>query len=57
MFCVQIVLENGDLHPISTNTLFKKPYLSNVSLVFFESSCGHRNRRPESCAKSLGVKV
>jgi hypothetical protein len=33
--CVQIVLENGDLHPIKTNALFKKPYISNVFLVAF----------------------
>jgi hypothetical protein len=32
---VQIVLENGDLHPIKTKALFQKPYLSNVSLVAF----------------------
>jgi hypothetical protein len=31
--CVQIVLENRDLHAIKTNSLFKKPSLSNVSLV------------------------
>jgi hypothetical protein len=24
MSCVQIILENGDLHPIKTNTLFKR---------------------------------
>jgi hypothetical protein len=35
MFCVQIVLENGDLHPIKINVLFKKTYLSNVSLLVF----------------------
>jgi hypothetical protein len=33
--CVQSVLENGDLHPIKTNALFKKPCVSNVSLVDF----------------------
>jgi hypothetical protein len=33
--CVQIVLEKGGLHPIKTNALVKKPYLSNVSLVAF----------------------
>jgi hypothetical protein len=33
--CIQIILDNGDFHPIKTNALFKKPYLSNVSLVAF----------------------
>jgi hypothetical protein len=32
-----MVLENGDFHPIKTNALFKKPYLSNVSLVLVVS--------------------
>jgi hypothetical protein len=35
MFYVQIVLENEDLHPVKTNALFKKPFLSNVSLTPF----------------------
>jgi hypothetical protein len=34
MSCVQIILENGDLHPIKTDALFKK----TISFKYFPGS-------------------
>jgi hypothetical protein len=54
MSCVQIVQENGDLHPTKINAFFQKAI--SFKCFPFERFRGHGSRRPESCENSLGVK-
>jgi hypothetical protein len=54
---VQIVLANGDLHPIKTDALFKSHIFQMFPWWLFERSRGQQNRRAESCEKPLGLKV